>query len=64
MKESKNKNLNYQKVIFNSIICTNKDCRKKRVFINKENEKENIVEINNGLYGYKCECGNHIIFKY
>ena len=64
MNENKENGLNHQKVIFNSIICTNKECRKKRIFINKENEKENIVEINNGLYDYKCECENHIIFKY
>lgn len=64
MKESKDKNLNYQKVIFNSIICTNKQCRKKRIFVKKDEEQLRIKEIDNGLYNYQCECENNILFKY
>lgn len=56
--------LDYQKIIFNSLICTNKGCKKKRIFIKKDEEKLKINKLNDDLFIYECECGNNIIFKY
>lgn len=64
MNENKENGLNYQKVIFNSIICTNKECRKKRIFIKRNEEQLKINKISGELYNYQCECGNNILFKY
>ena len=64
MNENKENGLNHQKVIFNSIICTNKECRKKRIFIKKDEEQLKINEIDSGFYTYQCDCGNNIKFKY
>lgn len=56
--------LDYQKIIFNSLICTNKGCKKKRIFIKKDEEKLKINEIDGGFWIYQCDCGNNIKFKY
>ncbi|XZH99779.1 hypothetical protein ACSXEK_16365 (plasmid) [Clostridium perfringens] len=58
-----NESLDYQKVIFKSIICMNKQCRKRRIYIEKE-EQLKINEIDGGFYTYQCDCGNNIKFKY
>ncbi|MDU5207925.1 MAG: hypothetical protein E6182_18365 [Clostridioides difficile] len=54
----------YQKIVFNSLICTAKSCKKKRIFIKKDEEKLKINKIDGELWNYHCDCGNNIKFKY
>lgn len=56
--------LDYQKVVFKSIICMNKQCRKRRVYIEKDEEQLKINKIDGELWNYQCDCGNNIKFKY
>lgn len=58
------KYIDYQKIVFNSIICTNKGCKKKRIFIKKDEEKLKTNKIDENLFEYRCDCGNNIKFKY
>lgn len=58
------KHIDYQKVIFNSLICTTKNCKKKMIFVKKDEEQLKVSEIEGGLWNYHCDCGNNIKFKY